>query len=200
MPKKEFDPNHIIFQELGPLQEKIVFFIAENPENHKQAIQKGIEHPAEQYGSVLKAVDSLEEFGYIQSREILSQKKVTIKTYSCTELGVFYALSRNPDLNITKIFDNYENKFDFLKQIKPLYEVWGHEQFFILLKDIGEFLPMVKNHGVDYAVPHLILKSYRQMQKLDKKTKNRNVKIALKQFPETKAMLKEMHKSIEDLL
>jgi hypothetical protein len=200
MPQKDIDRNSIIFKELGTLQEKVVFFLAENPENHKQAIQKGIGHPPDQYASVQKAVANLEKSGYIQSKEVLSQKKVTIKSYSCTELGVFYALSRNPNPNITRIFDSYETKVDLCKQLRPLYEVWGQEQFFILLKNVGEILPIVKNHGVEYAAPYLIMKSYEQMKSLDKKTKERNVKETLKQFPETKAMLKEMHKNLDDIL
>ena len=43
MHKKNDD---ILFKELGSLQEKVLFFLAENPENHKQGIQQGINHPA----------------------------------------------------------------------------------------------------------------------------------------------------------
>jgi len=58
--------SNIIFKELGSLQEKVLFFLAENPENHKQGIQQGINHPAEQYGSVSKAVDALKNMGLIE--------------------------------------------------------------------------------------------------------------------------------------
>ena len=73
-------PNDaIIFKELGSLQEKVLFFLAENPENHKKAIQQGIGHPDGQYGSVLNAIEPLEKLGYVESKEGLSKKNVKIK-------------------------------------------------------------------------------------------------------------------------
>jgi DNA-binding PadR family transcriptional regulator len=85
-----------IFKELGSLQEKVLFSVTENPQNHKQAIQQGIKHSAEQYGSVLKAVDAFEKLGFVESKKTSSQKKVQIKIYSCTDSGIFYALAKNP--------------------------------------------------------------------------------------------------------
>ena len=200
MSKKSISRSDIAFQELGALQEKIVFFLAEYPENHKQAIQKGIGHPADQYASVLKAVENLEKNEYIRAKEIISQKKLKIKAYTCTELGVFYALARNPNANVIKILEEYKNQVEFVKQLRPLYDVWGQEHFSMFLRDVGEFLPMVKNHGVEFAVPYLLLKIAKQMQTLDKKTKNRNVKAAMKQFPHTREMLKEFRKNIDEVL
>ena len=76
--------DDIIFKELGSLQEKALFFLAENPENHKQEIQQGISHPTDQYASIKNAVDMLEKFGYLESKKIASQKNVQIKIYHCT--------------------------------------------------------------------------------------------------------------------
>ena len=75
MSEKEVKDD-IIFKELGNLQEKVLFFLAENPENHKQGIQQGINHPTDQYGSVKNAVDILEKFGYLESKITASQKNV----------------------------------------------------------------------------------------------------------------------------
>ena len=200
MPHEEINPDNIAFKELGSLQEKIVFFLAENPQNHKLAIQKGIEHPAEQYGSVKKAVDMLEELGYLVSKKVLSQKSVEIKEYDCTELGVFYALARKPNANVPKILDVYHSKVDFCRNLKALYDVWGSDHFAMFLRDLGDFLPIIRKKGVDFAVPYLLMKIARQMQSLDPKTRKKNVKEALKQFPETKQMLKEWRKNIDEVL
>jgi len=61
-------------KELGRLQEKILFYIAEKPGQHKQAIQKSM--PSKQYGSILNSVNALEKSGYIQSEEERSLKNV----------------------------------------------------------------------------------------------------------------------------
>ena len=78
--------------------------------------------------------------------------------------------------------------------------VWGKDHFVMFLKDMGEFLPMVHNKGMDYAMPYLLMKIAQQMQNIDKKTRNKNVKAAMKQFPETKNMLKEWKKNIDEIL
>jgi DNA-binding PadR family transcriptional regulator len=199
MSKKE-SYDEIVFKELGSLQEKVLFFLAENPDNHKQTIQQGIQYPAEQYCSVKKAVDKLEKLGYIESKEATSQKKVQIKTYSCTELGVFYALIKNSSANIPEVLSAYKNRVEFCKSLQPLYDVWGHDQFALFLKDIGEFLPMIQKSGVEQAVPYMLLKMAKQMQSLDPKTRKKNVKEAMKQYPQYEKMLKEMREKINDLL
>jgi DNA-binding PadR family transcriptional regulator len=189
-----------IFKELGNLQQKVLFFLAENPDQHKQAIQKGISHPTDQYGSISKAVDSLEELGFIDSKLTKSQKNVEIKLFKCTDEGVLYALSRNPLGDILKILDSYKEQVEFCKQFRALYDVWGQKQMALFLKDLGEFLPMVHTKGIEYAAPFLLMKFAKQFQTLDPKTKKKNVKAAINQFPKTKEMLKEMQDNIKELL
>ena len=190
----------IVFKELGSLQEKALFFLAENPENHKQGIQQGLNHPAEQYGSVSKAVDALETFGFITAKEALSQKKVKIKTYSCTESGIFYALTRNPSANAIRIFEIYKSKVGWCKQLRQLYDVWGHDHFMTYFKDVGDVLPIIQKKGIAEAMPYLFFKAVKLTHSIDKKTGNKNVKAALKLFPENRAMLKEWRKNIDEVL
>jgi DNA-binding PadR family transcriptional regulator len=194
------NPDDIAFKELGSLQEKVVFFLAENPENHKQAIQKGIEHPNDQYGSVLKAVDAVEKLGYIEFQKTQSQKNVEIKVYKCTELGIFYALARNRSANIVKIFDSYETQVEFCRPFRTLYDVWGHDHFALFLRNLGEFLPMAQKNGVEQAVPYLLMKLVQQAQSVDPKTRKKNVKEVLKQFPKANQTLKDWRKNIDDVL
>lgn len=200
MPSTDLNPDDIAFKELGSLQEKVVFFLAENPHNHKQAIQKGIEHPSEQYGSVLKAVDAVEKLGYIESKKALSQKKVEIKEYRCTELGVFYSLARNRHADIAKILDSYGDQVEFCKPFRALYNTWGNEHFALFLRNLGEFLPMVQRNGVEQAVPYVLMKMVQLAQTVDPKTRRKNVKETLKQFPKTKKMLQEWRKNIDEVL
>jgi len=192
--------NENIFKELGSLQQKALYFLAENPDNHKQAIQKGINHPADQYGSVSKAVDSLEELGFVCSTLTRSQKNNPIKLFRCTDEGVLYALARNPLRDIPKVLDSYKEYVGFCGQFRALYDVWGPEHMAVFLNDLGEFLPMVHSKGIDYAAPYLLMTFAKQQQTLDRKTKKNNVKEAIKQFPKTKQMLKEMQDNINDLL
>jgi DNA-binding PadR family transcriptional regulator len=178
----------------------VLFFLAENPDNHKQAIQQGIKHPSDQYGSISKAVDPLEKLGFIKSKSSRSQKNNEIKLFRCTDEGVLYALARNPTSNISKVIDAYKDQTEFCIQFKALYQIWGQDHFVMFLKDIGEFLPMVHNKGIEYATPYLLMKISEQMQRIDPKTRKKNVREAMKQFPNTKQMLKDMKKNIDELL
>ena len=198
MSRKESDD--IIFKELGSLQEKVLFYLAENPEHHKQGILQGILHPTEQYGSIVKAVDALEKFSFIQSKDAISQKNLKIKIYYCTESGVFYALTKNSSANVLKILDAYKNSVDFCKSFRQLYEVWGHDHFIMYLRDIGDFLPIVQKNGMDVAMPYLLMKILKQMQNIDTKTRKRNAKEALRLFPQSKQLLREWRNNLDELL
>jgi len=197
---EEISGNENIFKELGSLQQKILFYLAENPEKHKQAIQQEINHPSDQYGSISKAVDSLEKSGFVNSKRGKSQKKVDIKIFRCTDQGVLYSLARNPMCNIPRVLDSYKNQVEFCKQFQALYTVWGHEQMNLFLRGLGEFLPMVHSKGIEYAAPYLLMKFAKQWQTIDPETKKRSVKETMKQFPKTTDMLKEMQNNIKDLL
>ncbi len=111
-----------------------------------------------------------------------------------------HSSARNPTGDISRIFRVNEEQVEFCKQFKALYEVWGRDHFVMFLKDLGEFLPMVHNKGIDYATPYLLMKIAQQMQSIDQKTRTKNVKAAMKEFPETKKMFKEMKKNLDGLV
>lgn len=84
---------------LGKLQERILRYLAENPDKNKMEIMDGIKHPEKQYSSLRKAVDVLEtEYKWIQYRKGLSKKRVEIKFYYCNPDGLFYVLTSDLDL------------------------------------------------------------------------------------------------------
>jgi hypothetical protein len=193
-------PEKAILKELGCLQEKVLFYLAKNPEKHKKAIQQGINHDVDQYGSVKKAVDALEKMGYIQSIEALSQKKVPIKFYYCTETGIFYALTKDSTANIPNILNIYESKFPFCEGFNQLYTIWGHDNFVRYLNDTIECLPIIQRKGFKYALPLILMQAVNQTQDIGPKTHKENIEKAIKLNPEIKQTLREWQKSINDLL
>jgi DNA-binding PadR family transcriptional regulator len=192
--------NDLTFKELGSLQEKVLFFVAENPEKHKQGIQQDINHPADQYGSVKNAVDKLEELGYIESTTALSKKKVEIKLFWCTESGIFYALTRNPSADIPKILEANKSKIPFCKAFYQLYTVWGKDNFVRYLNDTVEYLPMIQKNGITQTLPYLFIQAVKEMKDIDPETRKQNIIDALKMFPEVKEILKEWKRSSDELL
>jgi hypothetical protein len=193
------EPKEIQIKELGNLQERVLFFLSENPDNNKQAIQKGISHPSDQYGSVLNAVNALEKIGYIQAKSGFSKKKVPISLYNCTDLGVFYALSKNPNGDAQKLLSAYGDR-ETWKSVKALYDEVGHETFASIFKDASDFIPMISKDGFENALIFLFARSYIRSRKLNPKTRRKAVKAAIKCFPELKSYLKEWRDSIDEIL
>jgi DNA-binding PadR family transcriptional regulator len=187
-------------KELGSLQQEILFYLAENPDNHKQGIQQGIDHPADQYGSIVKAVNALEKMLYIQSENATSQKNLEIKIYSCTQLGIFYSIAKNNHANIPKILKAYGNRIEHCKALKQLYDLWGHDCFSIYLKDAADIIPIVQKEGFEAAFPHLLMKALKQQKIIDPKTRVKNAKGALKLSPKSREMFEELQKNLDELL
>lgn len=185
---------------LGRLQEQVLFFLAENPHNHTQGIQKGIKHPAEQYGSVLKAVKALEKSGCIKSQKGKSKKKVSIKFYSCTEEGAFYALARSHDANVLKVLDAYKDKHDLYRSFRNLYDIWGCDLFVRFIRNLSEFLPMVQKDGLQEALPFFIMKFARESKDADPTARKKIIRETMKQFPQTKQLMKEWAKIMNELV
>jgi DNA-binding PadR family transcriptional regulator len=185
---------------LGSLQEKVLFFLAENPDNHTQGIQKGIEHKSEQYGSVLKAVKTLQRLGYIESQKGTSKKKVTINLYSCTEKGVLYALTRNSSADFGRIFNAYKEKHPDLASLRSAYDTWGHDNFAMFIKDVGIFLPMIEKDGIEKSLPFMMLQTQRELRELGSEKRNRFMKDLIKHSPIAKKSVKELKKRINELL
>ena len=188
-----------VFKELGNLQEKALFYLAQNPESHKQAIQHGLKHPSDQYGSISKAVDSLEKMSFISSKEGISQKNVKIKLYYCTDSGVFYTLTHSTE-NILGVLDAYKSTVAFCNAFRQLYDVWGKEHFTTYIKDVGKFLPVMQRDGAEVAMPYLLMLIFEEMKKIDPAKRMKNAKAALKLFPESKKYLKEWRDNLNELI
>ena len=137
---------------------------------------------------------------FVVPKDAVSQKNVRIKTYSCTESGIFYALTRDPSANPVKIFDAYKSEVSWCKSLRQLYDVWGHDHFMAYFRDVGDVLPLIQKKGFAEALPYMFFKAVKLTHSIDKKTRNRNVKEALKLFPENKEVLKEWRKNIDEVL
>ena len=192
--------NILNIKTLGTLQEKILFFLAENPDNHKQAIQKGINHPTDQYGSISKAVDALKKMGFIESKKATSKKKQEIDSYSCTELGLLYTLAKNRSPDVPKILNACQTKGETWKSLKGLYNDWGPDEFLMLFQQIGDILPMITKDGLENALIYLLIKSVKRVHKIDSKTRMKYAKSAMKHFPYLKSGMKEWSENIKELL
>jgi hypothetical protein len=198
MPDKE--TKYPTIKELGNLQEKILFYLAENPDKHKQAIQKGINHPLDQYSSIQNAVKSLSKMGYLESKKALSLKKLTIELYSCTEVGLIYALGKNSNANIQRILTEYQSKNLMYKSFLGICNELGKEEIARFFNGLVDFLPMIQAEGLEKALTLFIVKLMANNKGIDERKRIKNAKVWLKYFPDRKPVIKDWHDNIKDLL
>ena len=102
--------------------------------------------------------------------------------------------------NILEVLDAYKSRVDFCKSFRQLYDVWGQDHFVMYVKDIGKFLPIVQKDGIEVAMPYLLMLILEEMKKIDPIARKRNAKEAMKLFPESKTMLKEWKKNLDELV
>jgi DNA-binding PadR family transcriptional regulator len=199
MSKKE-SIDEFCFKELGSLQEKILFHLAENPDKNAQEIQKDIDYPSSQYGNVNTTVKGLEKLGYIKSKGGKSKKNLEIKLYSCTENGVFYALAKNPKANIKSIITTYENEYPVFVPFLELYSVMGKERIAKFFENSLDLALIANKEGYDKAISSLLIKVLNEVRDLDKKTRKKFAKKTMKLFPKTHQMMIEWKKTLNYVL
>jgi hypothetical protein len=198
MPKEEYNAE-TVFKEMGGVMKKVLFYLAENPESCKQKIQRDIHYPDKQYGTISNSVKSLKKQGYIQFKKAKSQKNKEMNNYFCTELGVFYALTRNPNPDIPKILDAYKSQIEFCKGFQGLYNILEHN-LFAILKDIQEFLPMIQKDGFSPTNQVImIIKLAKIFENLDQETRQKFIEEALRQFPQSKKLVNQHQNIINEI-
>jgi DNA-binding MarR family transcriptional regulator len=193
-------PTDLNLKRLGSLQEKTLFFIAENPENNAQAIQKELGYPSPQYPNILKAVKTLEKMGFVKSRKSKSMKKVPIKLYSCTETGVFYALSKNPRADMKKILENYKDQYEIYKPFYALSEKWGQEGLSRFFKNAGEFFLIMQKDGREKAIAFLLMRFQMESKDEAPEVRKKMVRETMEQFPNAKKTMEELREILNELL
>jgi len=186
-----------LHRELGSLQEKVLLYLAENPNQHKQSIQKAL--PSKQYGAILHAVNSLEKSGYIESVETRSEKNVKMKLYSLSEKGIRYALSKASEDSILKILDVYKQKFSINEFFLSEYKRLGHELFFKQFKFMMKSLPLLENKNKDEAIQQMLFLAIKIHENLSLQEKKQRLKELIDFFPEAKRYAKDTKKLLDEL-
>lgn len=180
-----------LLKELGSLQVKILKYLAENPKQHKQNIQNGIGHPSSQYGSISKAVDSLEKMGYIESEKGLSKKQVEISLYSCTEVGAWYALSKIPNIETLKVLDNYKEKYSAFDFFRKEHDRMPHELFTKYWNVMMQSTPLLEKSGKE-AVNQMMYLIMSMLNQFTLEESAELIKQTIEYFPESKKMIDKL--------
>lgn len=105
---------------LGPIQEKMINYLAENPGKNRNEIRKKLGMPVNDYRTIFYATQALEKKEYLIKGED--------NLIFLTEKGVLYALSKLPASKVIRI----------LAQYTPIYPKF--QRYAILSDKIGEKL------------------------------------------------------------
>ena len=191
--------SYLDLKELGAKQQKIIFHLSENPNLNAQALQKDLKYPSNQYPNILNALKTLEKLDLINSTSGKSKKNIPIRLYRCTLNGIIYALAKNPNANALNTLNAYQSLSDVVNSFLKLYDIWGHDLFIKIVRDIHDFLPMIHKDGIENMIPYMLMKMTMRMRDLDLKTRTKIAKETMKQFPHAKRILKNWVKSISKL-
>ncbi len=187
-------------KELGSLQKLVLFYLAENPNQHKKAIQEGIGRSKDDYGSVSNSVKALEKIKFITSKKGKSKKYVSIKYYYCTEKGVLHTLAHNENADVPNIFEAYKDKYPNVKFFSSEYERLGHDLFIKYYRDlIIHLMPIAENHSIEEAIPLMIMYYYTKYKDSDKEDLKGILRELTKLSPKAKIVLENFSKEINEL-
>jgi DNA-binding MarR family transcriptional regulator len=113
-----------MLKELTNLEQRIISYLALNPNKNRQQIQHALGIEDKNYPTVSKAVIRLEKKGYLEKKEGKSEKSVLINFYRLNLLGLAYQLAYGDEKLILEVIENYEQEFptylDFQKFVKLL--------------------------------------------------------------------------------
>lgn len=192
--------SYLDFKELGSLQQKIIFHLAESPNLNAQAIQKALDYPPSQYPNILKALKTLEKLDVVSSTTAKSKRNVPIRQYRCTLDGVIYALAKNPSADALNTLNAYQNLDKTINSFRKLYDIYGQEIFAKFVRYAYESLRMIHKDGLENAMPYMLMRVATQMRNVDQNTRNRIAKETLKEFPDSRKALKEWRDAINKVL
>jgi DNA-binding PadR family transcriptional regulator len=178
-----------ITRDLGSKREKILLHLAENPKQFVQIIQKEIGYPDTQYGSVYKSVHELEKMGYLQSIKGATKKGET-DYFSCTDIGVYHALAKNPDANIPKILENYKDDIELMGFFYKERQRMDHDLFDKLYRMVIKSATIAEKHP-DQAIPSFFSQVLSFEKDLTQEERIKVLNKMLEYFPDTKKQVKE---------
>jgi len=174
----------------GSLQSKVLIYVAKNPKTNIQEVQFGLKN--KNYGAVHNTIKSLEKKGCLITEEGLSKINTKIEFYSCTENGVFYALSFAKESDLIKILEAEKEKFDSIKYFVSEYERMGEADFIFWFRDFIKFTPMLENNNIEEIIGTMIMFYSKKFEEAKSGERVEFIKSAMKNFPSAK-------KAVDDL-
>lgn len=186
-----------ITRDLGSKREKILLYLAENPNQFVQTIQKELGYPDTQYGSIYKSVHELKKMGYLKSKKGRAQKGET-DFFKCTDIGVYHALSKNPDANIPKILDAYKDDVKLIGFFYKERERMDHSLFDKLYRMVINSTTIAEKHP-DQAVASLFSQLVTYAKDLTPEERIILLNAMLEYFPDTKKHVKEALSNLQTL-
>ena len=183
-----------ITRDLGSKREKILKYLAENPKQFVQTIQKELGYPDTQYGSIYKSTHELKKMGYLKSKKGHTLKKDT-DFFSCTEIGVYHVLAKNPDVDIPKILENYK-EYELIGFFYKERERMNHALFDKLYRMVIKSSTIAEKHP-DQAIPSFLSQIISFEESLTQEERIEFLNEIIEYFPGTKKQVKEALSNIQ---
>jgi DNA-binding PadR family transcriptional regulator len=182
---------------LGKIQAKVLVYLAKNPDKHIQAIQFGLN--SSNYGAIHNAIKSLEKKNYVQSRKGYSNINIEINYYSCTEVGISYALLFATEDEILPILETNRDKYEAINFFLSEFNRMGKKEFINWFTDYITFIPSLEKDGFDTTVSKMLLFYINKYDKMNINDRVSDLQRVAKDFPNAKIMLRNLQKIMKKL-
>ena len=182
---------------LGSNQEKIVLYLAENPNKTMSDIQKEFNISKNSYNIIHRSSKVLEEMGYVSRGEGLSDKERPTYPLTLTEKGVLYALSKCLDSEKLIILRNYIPIHHNFEKYNELWNEIGDALFLKLSKYLFPSLQMFNGQNNKNEKVQLGLSlAWLFTEEFTEEERSRVIKAIFKIYPEFKKSYEKMTSEI----
>lgn len=165
---------------IGNVEKRILCHLAVHARQNTQVIQRELNIPDCNYGSVLNACKRLSKKGLLEYEVGKSQKKVKIKLWFLTPKGENYMLTNNPDFSseeLESFIENYSEDIATRQNLKDMHKDLGTK---LALKLLGAWAKLgnLKQRGTNGMAQLMIVTTFLsdltkdEARRLDKWHKN----------------------------
>jgi len=180
------------------IETEIIKYLALNPKDNTQRIQRGIGLKDKNYPTVRKAIRRLQKKYIVQYSTGKSKKKVTIKIYRLTPRGVFVALGICSDNDLVKILEKNKYESDDLFLLKEYVSRLSEPTAKKILRSAGKFALSNLELTASKTIVSAIIMHGLTVENFSEEEQKEISKAAMK-IKKIKGPIKEMFKYVKEV-
>jgi hypothetical protein len=108
-----------MMEEISPIDVRIVEYLSLNPRKNSQLIKRALGEPYRHY-PIVRALSQMSKKGWVTYTEGRAEKKVIVKFYSLSSLGIGIALENDSESELLKTLEFYQDSIPLFQTLSKL--------------------------------------------------------------------------------